>query len=168
MSSQPELFALPSPAMPVTAWPSSHLRVSRVGEAPPAETVDQPTLAAAYWFRHIAALPIFDAAKEHLAIILLNTKNRTIGWNLVSIGSLNESVAHPREIFRPAIAVAASAFILMHNHPSGESSPSDPDRRLTTRIEEAARLLQIRFLDHVIVGASPADRLFSFREAGII
>ena len=129
---------------------------------------DQPMLASAYWFRHVAAHPFFDTAKEHLAIILLNTKNRTIGWNLVSIGSLNESLAHPREIFRPAIAVAASAFILMHNHPSGESQPSDADRRLTTRIEEAARLLQIRFLDHVIVGAQPSDVAFSFRQSGFL
>ena len=164
--SQPELFAVPPPA--AAPWPSSHLRVSRIGEPPPPETMDQPQECVAYWFRHVAAHPFFDTAKEHLAIILLNTKNRTIGWNLVSIGSLNESLAHPREIFRPAIAVAASAFILMHNHPSGESHPSDADRRLTTRIEEAARLLQIRFLDHVIVGAQPSDVAFSFRQSGFL
>ena len=88
----------------------------------------------------------------------------------VSHGSLNESVAHPREIFRPAITHAAYALILVHNHPSGDPTPSDADLRLTRRLNEAAELLQIRFLDHVIIGSPDNGRrpYFSFREAGVI
>ena len=88
----------------------------------------------------------------------------------ISHGSLNESVAHPREIFRPAITYAAYALILVHNHPSGDPAPSDADLRLTRRLNEAAELLQIRFLDHVIIGSADNGRrpYFSFREAGVI
>ncbi|RYD84277.1 MAG: JAB domain-containing protein, partial [Verrucomicrobiaceae bacterium] len=97
-------------------------------------------------------------------VLALNTKYHIKGVNLVSIGSLNESVAHPREIFRPLIALAAYAFVLVHNHPSGDTTPSEADRRLTARIHEGAKLLQIQMLDHIIIGESH----FSFREAGLL
>ena len=166
MPTQPDL--IPGLAAPPAPWPTAHLRVVRIGEPLPPERIDQPIQSHGYWFRHVAAHPFFDSAKEHLAVILLNTKLATIGWNLVAIGSLNEAIAHPREIFRPAIAAAAYGFVLMHNHPSGDSTPSDADRRLTNRIREAATLLSMSFLDHVIVGAAPSDHPFSFRESGIL
>ena len=86
------------------------------------------------------------------------------------MGSLNEALAHPREIFRAAILAGAYALILMHNHPSGDPSPSDADRRLTKNIREAASILQINLLDHVIVGSPGMGRpaYFSFREVGIL
>jgi DNA repair protein RadC len=79
-------------------------------------------------------------------------------------------VIHPREIFKHAIVHSAYAFVLVHNHPSGDPSPSEADIRLTRRISEGARLLQIHFLDHVIVGASIEGRpgFFSFKEAGTL
>lgn len=86
------------------------------------------------------------------------------------MGSLNESIAHPREIFRPAIAAAAYAVIVVHNHPSGDPAPSTADHSLTRRLADAAELLQIKLLDHVIIGA-PADGrepYFSFKEAGVL
>jgi DNA repair protein RadC len=78
--------------------------------------------------------------------------------------------AHPREIFRPAISHSAYALVVVHNHPSGDVSPSEADTRLTRRIAEAAKILQIQLLDHVIVGQPLADRqgYFSFKEAGVI
>jgi DNA repair protein RadC len=86
----------------------------------------------------------------------------------VSQGSLNESLAHPREIFKPVIVYSAYAFILTHNHPSGGASPSEADLRLTRRISEGARILQIQLLDQVIIGQPMNDRqgYFSFKEAG--
>jgi DNA repair protein RadC len=140
--------------------------VVRVGEPVPAEVVDDPTASAAYWFREVAQHPFFDPDKEHLTVLIQNTRLKCVGWNLVSMGTLNESLASPREIFRPLIAAAAYGFVLMHNHPSGFSDPSDADRKLTRRLKEASELLGIRLFDHVIVGRSFADLPFSFRLTG--
>jgi DNA repair protein RadC len=77
---------------------------------------------------------------------------------------VNESLAAPREIFRPAIIHSAYAFVLVHNHPSGKTNPSNADLQLTERLAAAAQILQIQFLDHVIVG----EGFFSFQEAEIM
>lgn len=108
--------------------------------------------------------------KESLRVVLLDTKLRMLRVEEISLGSLNECLAHPRDIFRPAIAHNAYGFILVHNHPSGDPSPSEADRRLTIRISEGARLLQVSLFDHIIVGTPAPGRLpyFSFREAGVI
>jgi DNA repair protein RadC len=109
-------------------------------------------------------------AKESLRVVLLDTKYHLLRVCEVSLGSLNESVAHPREVFQPAILYSAYAFILVHNHPSGDPSPSEADRRLTIRLNEISRLLQITLFDHIIIGTEGNGRrpYFSFREAGII
>ncbi|HEX8297241.1 MAG TPA: DNA repair protein RadC [Chthoniobacteraceae bacterium] len=108
--------------------------------------------------------------RESLRVVLLDTKLKLMRVEEVSLGSLNESVAHPREIFRPAIIHSAFGVILVHNHPSGDPTPSDADRRLTTRLVEAARLLQIRLFDHVILGTADNGRVpwFSFAESGLL
>jgi len=107
---------------------------------------------------------------ESLRVILLNTRYHLIRVEEVSIGSVNESIAHPREIFHPAVASSAHAVIVVHNHPSGDASPSQTDHSLTRRLAEAAELLQIKLLDHIIIGA-PAEGspgYFSFKEAGVL
>src|ERR1700759_1562291 len=88
----------------------------------------------------------------------------------IARGTVNESLAHPREILRPAIIHSAFAFALVHNHPSGATTPSEPDRHLTKRIVAGARIVQIDFLDHVIVGQATTDGpgYFSFKEAGLL
>lgn len=146
------------------------IKVVRIGEAVIAgpHKIDQPQNSREYWFHTIASQPWFDPDKEHLIVIPLNTKYRPLGFNLVAIGSLNETVAHPREIFRPLIASAAYSFVLMHNHPSGDATCSEADRRLTQRLKEGAEMLQIAFLDHVIVGRGIDDTYFSFRECGLV
>ena len=108
--------------------------------------------------------------KESLRVVLLDSKLRLLCVEQVSLGSLNECLAHPREILRPAVLHNAFAFILVHNHPSGDPSPSDADRRVTMRMAEAAKMLQINFFDHVILGSPSAERApyFSFREAGVL
>lgn len=108
--------------------------------------------------------------KESLRVVLLDTRYRLVRIEQVSLGSLNESIAHPRDVFRPAIISAAYAVIVAHNHPSGDPSPSQADHSLTRRLAEAAELLQIKLLDHIIIGAPAEGRLpyFSFREAGVL
>ena len=90
---------------------------------------------------------------ESLKVLLLDTRHGLLDLKEVSRGSLNESIAHPREIFRPAIAKGAYAIAVAHNHPSGDPQPSEADRRLTRRLAEAGTLLQIPLVDHVIIGA---------------
>ncbi len=108
--------------------------------------------------------------REVVRLLLLDTKGCLIRMEQVSSGSVNETVAHPREILRPAVTHSAHSFILVHNHPSGDPTPSAADRQVTRRISEAANIFQIRFNDHIIFG-HPQDGkppYFSFREAGIL
>lgn len=108
--------------------------------------------------------------KESLRVLLLDTRYRLLRIEEVSRGSLNESIAHPRDVFRPAVIASAYATIVVHNHPSGDPSPSQSDHSLTRRLAEAAELLQIKLLDHIIIGAPADGRLpyFSFKEAGVL
>ena len=108
--------------------------------------------------------------KESLRVILLDTRYHLIRIQEVSTGSVNESIAHPREIFHPAVASSAYAVIVVHNHPSGDTSPSQADHSLTRRLAEAAELLQIKLLDHIIIGApaNGSSGYFSFKEAGVL
>jgi DNA repair protein RadC len=107
---------------------------------------------------------------ESLRVLLLDTRHGLLEEKEISRGSLNESIAHPREIFRPAIAAGAYAIAVVHNHPSGDPLPSEADRRLTRRLAEAGTLLQIPLVDHVIIGAKRGEHspYFSFREAGLL
>jgi DNA repair protein RadC len=108
--------------------------------------------------------------RESLRVVLLNTKQHLIRVATVSQGTVNESLAHPREILKPAIVHSAYSFVMVHNHPSGDPSPSEADMRLTRRINEASRILQLQLIDHVIIGAPAPKRnsYFSFKEAGVI
>ena len=108
--------------------------------------------------------------QEVLRVVLLDARLRRITAVDVTKGTVNESLAHPREIFRPAISHSAYAFVVVHNHPSGDPSPSQADIRMTRRLSEGSRLLQIQMFDHVIVGTPALGRpgYFSFKEAGVI
>jgi DNA repair protein RadC len=108
--------------------------------------------------------------RESLRVVLLDAKQRLIKVAIVSQGTLNEAPAHPREIFKPVITHSAYSFIMVHNHPSGDPSPSEADLRLTRRISEASRVLQLNLIDHVIIGSPAPGRssYFSFKEGGVI
>ncbi len=108
--------------------------------------------------------------KESLRVILLDTRYHLLRMQEVSLGSVNESIAHPRDVFRPAVISSAYAVIVVHNHPSGDPSPSQADHSLTRRLAEAAELLQIKLLDHIIIGAPAEGRqpYFSFKEASVL
>lgn len=103
--------------------------------------------------------------REHFRTICLNTKNRVLAIDNVAVGSLNASLVHPREVFKGPVKRSAAAIILVHNHPSGDPSPSLEDIQVTRRLVEAGRLLGIEVLDHLILG----DGFFiSMKEKGLL
>lgn len=113
---------------------------------------------------------IAHQAQEQVLVLLLDTRLHHTGTVEISLGTVNEASAHPREILRPVITHSSYGFILAHNHPSGDPSPSVADERITRRLVEAAELMRVRFLDHLIVGRQSPGRkpYYSFREAGLI
>ena len=104
-----------------------------------------------------------DPAAEHFYAFYLDSQNRPIGYTLVSKGGLNAAVVTPREAIAPALLCNAHGMIFMHNHPSGDPSPSEDDIRLTSRFQEGARLLGLEVLDHIVVGS---ENWTSLRESG--
>jgi DNA repair protein RadC len=107
-----------------------------------------------------------DRMKEHFWVIGLSTRNAIQYIDLVSLGTLNASLVHPREVFRFSILKAVSSIILSHNHPSGDPEPSEEDLRITKRLVEAGKIIGIEVLDHIVIGSR--DSFCSFKERGII
>lgn len=103
----------------------------------------------------VATLPpvkrIRQARKEHFAVLLLNARHEAVSFETISIGSLNASIVHPREVFLPAVKQSAASILLLHNHPSGDPEPSEEDISITKRLVEVGQLVGIEVLDHVIV-----------------
>jgi DNA repair protein RadC len=106
-----------------------------------------------------------DLKKEMFRCALLDTKNKIISDEVVSIGSLSASIVHPRETFKSAIRESAAAVIFIHNHPSGDIKPSQEDILLTRRLVQAGEVLGIQVLDHIIIGDGSH---FSFRDNGLM
>jgi DNA repair protein RadC len=103
--------------------------------------------------------------EEHFVCLFLNTKNQVIGRQTLSIGSLNASIVHPREVYRAAIRRSSASIICAHNHPSGDPTPSREDIALTRRLAKAGELIGIELLDHLVIGD---NRYVSLKEAGTI
>lgn len=108
---------------------------------------------------------IREAKKEHFVVFYLDTRNQEIKRDIVSIGTLNCNLVHPREVFEPAVRNLAASVIVAHNHPSGCLEPSDEDLSLTKRLSQAGKLLGIELLDHVIVAKGG---FMSFKEKGLL
>ena len=106
-----------------------------------------------------------DCDREKFIALLLDTKNHVVAANTVSIGTVNASLVHPREIFKVALLCNASAVILAHNHPSGNPTPSSEDIDITNRLKKAGEILGIEVLDHIIIGDNTWT---SFKEKGLI
>lgn len=107
---------------------------------------------------------IANRDRENFVAVLLNTKNEVLEISTISIGTLSNSLVHPREVFKPAVRASAASVVLAHNHPSGKVEPSREDREVTGRLVDAAEILGIEVLDHVIVG----DGYFSMKERGML
>lgn len=111
-----------------------------------------------------------DNDKEKLYVIILNIKNKVIGYSLVSMGSLTASIVHPREVLKPAILASAASIIIIHNHPSGDPEPSLDDIEITKRISKSCAIMGINLLDHIILGfeADEFKGYYSFKQKGLI
>ncbi len=129
-----------------------------------AGTLSSPRDAA-----RLAATILAGADVERVLALHFNTKHRLIGVHVVSVGTLDASLVHPREVYKAAYLSNASALILAHNHPSGDPTPSGEDRALSDRLRQAGELLGVDLLDFVIV-TDPAEgfRYYSFQESGVL
>jgi DNA repair protein RadC len=131
------------------------------GEAP---LLDEPEKVADLLREEVRGLEV-----EHFQVLLLNTRRRLIRNEPLTKGTLDSTVVHPRDVFRAAIAANASAIVLVHNHPSGDPTPSEADVRITRDLIRSGQLLKIDVLDHVILGRRSAERdvdFVSLRELG--
>jgi DNA repair protein RadC len=141
-------------------------KVTPLRECPTPDSLqlcDTPLKASEYWRMHIEKHVHFNPECECFVVLLLNTRRRVKGHHLVSIGTMDTILVHPREVFRLAVITSAAAIIMMHNHPSGEASPSEADIKITRDLIRAGQLLKIEVLDHVIVGTG---QQVSLRELG--
>ena len=128
-------------------------KVVSVRECIGSETIDNPEQAVKYWRDNIPQAPWFDPMKEAFVVLVLNTRKRILGHNLVALGSLDTCPVVPREVFKPAIVQSAASIILTHNHPSGDPSASDADIKVTRDLIRAGQLLKIEITDHIIIGS---------------
>jgi DNA repair protein RadC len=150
----------------MTDFNPKEFKVIALRECPVPESMlicQTPDQAADYWRLHIATHPYFNPDCECMAVLLLNTRRRVKGHQLVTIGTMDTVLVHPREVFRVAVVGNAAAVVIMHNHPSGDPTPSEADIKVTRDLIRAGQLLKIEVLDHVIMGHPGRS---SLREAG--
>lgn len=121
---------------------------------------DQPGTIADYYMESLR-----HEKKEHFVVCMFDSKFHFLGDWILSIGSVNASLVSPREVFIQALQAQAVSIVLLHNHPSGQPQPSREDERITARIAECGRLLQIQLADHIIIGD---NKYYSFREKGLL
>jgi DNA repair protein RadC len=127
----------------------------------PSVTARTPADLAVLPLEHIA-----KAAVEHFCVYYLNTRNRVTAYDVISIGTLNGSLVHPREVYHGAVIERAAGIVVAHNHPSGDPTPSREDLELTRRLREAGKVLGIELLDHIIV--SPTGSWISMKERDLL
>jgi DNA repair protein RadC len=128
---------------------------------------DTPDKAANYWRTNVPQNPYFNSAVENLVVVVVNTRRRIVGHFHISTGTLDTILVHPREVFRPAILSNAAGIVIMHNHPSGDASPSEADVKVTRELMRAGQMLKIDVLDHIIMGRPNPDKDYmSLRELG--
>jgi DNA repair protein RadC len=144
-------------------FPISEIKVISIREVFSDELSD-PAAFAAFWQEVIPGCSWYDSEKEAVVVLLLDTGNKIKAFHLVTLGILNEALFHPREALRAAVVASANRLVLMHNHPSGNPNPSESDYAVTRRLRDAAQILGIDLLDHIVVGAEGG--YFSFVENG--
>lgn len=120
------------------------------------------------WVRDYLILKLAEFEEEHFSLILLDNQHRVIGFENIFRGTIDAASIYPREVVKTVLAHNAAAVILAHNHPSGNPEPSDADINLTRRLKECLALIDVRILDHVIVGGCSQTRTVSFAERGLI
>lgn len=130
---------------------------------PPPERIGGPADVQRYY-----GVRLRDLAVEEFHVLALGSQSQILADLLITRGILNSSLVHPREVFRGAIAEAAAGIIVVHNHPSGDPTPSADDRAVTRQLVDAGRLLDVPVYDHVIIGGGGGQRYVSFAEAGLL
>jgi DNA repair protein RadC len=141
-------------------------RIQRLNDGMPASTLlngDTPDMIVSYLRQRLPASPKYNGDVENLIAVHLNTRKKIIGFEVISNGTIDTLLCHPREIFKSAIVLNAASIILAHNHPSGDPTPSEADIRVTRETVRAGQLLKIEVLDHIILGH---DAHTSLRERG--
>ena len=118
-----------------------------------------------FWKDCVEKCSWYQPDKEAIVVFLLDNKGNVKGYNLVSLGLIDQSLAHAREVFRAAVVGAAKSIVIAHNHPSGDPAPSEDDIRLTGKLIESGKILGIPVQDHVIIGIGA--KYFSMRESGL-
>ena len=132
---------------------------------PPGAPADWPTISCPADVQQLVGPELAPLVQEQLRVLLLNTKHRVIGQRVIYQGNVSAACIRVAEVFRPAIVAAAPGLIVVHNHPSGDPTPSPVDVAVTKELVAAAQLLDIELLDHIVIGG---DRAVSLREQGLL
>jgi DNA repair protein RadC len=134
------------------------------------ESCQKPETVVSIWRDSVATAEWYDTEKEAFVVFLLDRKNRVKDWHLVSLGTVDTSLVHPREVFRAACVTAAASVIVAHHHPSGDPTPSAEDVRVTKQLVAAGQVLGIPVLDHLVIGdpAVMAPGYVSLRDKGYL
>ena len=140
----------------------SLVQINLVRECP---KEDRPTISTPGDVMGLMRPQLADRTTEEFWVLCLDARNKLCGSKMVAKGTLNATIVHPREVFKPAIMTNAASVILVHNHPSGDTSPSSDDTTLTVRLVKAGEILGIDVLDHVIVGH---NNYYSLKEANLM
>lgn len=132
----------------------NEVRVLRVAETAfsSAMLLDGPDKLFNFWREVVAKSVWYNPEVEHVVAVALNTKFKVLGFGLISIGSINETVCHPREVFRLGVALGAYTMIVMHNHPSGDPTMSTTDLNLLRRLRDSGKILAIDLMDFIVIG----------------
>jgi DNA repair protein RadC len=140
-------------------WRRVQVSIVREGSIPSPEQVRSGKDVARLFRSYVGNDP-----REIFCAVYLDAKHRPIGLHTVSIGTVDLTQVHPREVYLPGVALAASRIVVAHNHPSGDPTPSAEDRAITERLRQCGELLGIELLDHIVIGS---DRFYSFAESGV-
>lgn len=159
-----DLVELPGVGVAGAARLLACLELSRRAAAWPA--ADRPTVTTPQDVVKLCATQLRGLDREHFWALALSTKNQLLRMVEVSVGSLNASIVHPRELFREAVRISAASVVVVHNHPSGDPNPSGADIQLTRRLAKAGDVLGIELLDHVVIGDGGAHA--SLRDMGVL
>ena len=127
-------------------------------ELPKFGKAEEPARVAEYYRQNIATDPRINPDVETMICMAMNTRREVLGHFIVATGTLDTVLCHPREVFRPAIVANASAVVVLHNHPSGDPTPSEADIKVTRDLIRAGQLLKMELLDHVIMGTATEQR----------
>lgn len=135
-----------------TVYPTWEYKITPLREHAQIRVLDSPDACAQYFREIIVSSEIYRPESENLVVVVVNTRRRAKGFHIISVGTLDTLLVHPREVFRIPLMLCAAAIILVHNHPSGDPTPSEADVKVTRDLVRGGQLLKLEVLDHLIMG----------------